>query len=116
MPMTVDLKVSYGAVGDGKADDTQALLNAINDVTDQAVIYIPPGRYLLSQKIDVPKRVVLKGAGRNATTLVLTKSLSDLGNNTWINGNSQYTYGPALINFWGSGFTNTTSRMATVIR
>jgi len=61
MPMTVDLQVSYGAVGDGKADDTQALLNAINDVTDQAVIYIPPGTELLSQKIDVSKRVVSRG-------------------------------------------------------
>lgn len=116
MPKSVDLKVSYGAKGDGKTDDTQAFLDAINDVIDQAVIYIPAGQYVISQKLEISKRVVLQGAGRNLTTLLFTKSLTDLQNNTWSGGLSQYTYGPALINFWGTGKTDSTTLLATVTR
>eukprot|EP00879_Flechtneria_rotunda_P023635 GHRR01025009.1.p1 GENE.GHRR01025009.1~~GHRR01025009.1.p1 ORF type:complete len:378 (+),score=81.41 GHRR01025009.1:302-1435(+) len=116
MPKTVDLKDSYGAKGDNKTDDTQAFLDALDDVTDQAVIYIPAGIYVISNKLEIQKRVVLKGAGRNATILRFTKSLTDIGNNTWAGGNSQYTYGPALINFWGTGRTDYTTLMGTVTR
>lgn len=116
MPKTVDIKVSYGAKGDGVTDDTSAFLAAINDVTDQAVIYIPSGRYIIKQKLEMSQRVVFQGAGRNETTLVFSKSLTDLFNNTWSGGNSQWTYGPALINFWGTGKTDATTLLATVTR
>lgn len=115
-PISADLKVTYGAKGDGKTDDTQALLNAINDAVDQiTVIYLPPGRYLLSNKIDISKRIILRGAGRNLTTLVFTKSLTDLGTTAWT-GNSPYTYGPALLNWWGAGKTDASSLIARVTR
>lgn len=114
-PMSADLKVTYGAKGDGKTDDTQALLNAINDAVDQlTVLYLPPGRYLLSKRIDISKRVILRGAGRNLTTLVFSKSLTDLGT-AWT-GNSPHTYGPALLNWWGTGKTDASSLLARVTR
>lgn len=116
MPPSADLKVSFGARGDGRTDDTQAFLDAIDAVTDQGVVYIPPGTYVISQRLEIPKRVVLKGAGRDNTTLLFTKSLTDLQGNTWTNGNSQYTYGPALINFWGTGRTDASSLLSTVSR
>jgi hypothetical protein len=116
MPASVDIKVSFGARGDGSTDDTQAFLDAIEAVTDQGVIYIPPGTYVISQKIDVPKRVVFKGAGSDNTTLLFTKSLTDLEGNRWANGNSQYTYGPALMNFWGTGRTDASTLLGTVNR
>lgn len=116
-PASVDIKALYGARGDGVTDDTQAFLAALADVgSDSAVIFIPAGRYVISRKLDITKRVVLRGAGRNATTLLLTKSLTNLGGNTWTSGNSQYTYSPALINFWGSGRTDATTLLATVTR
>lgn len=114
-PIAADLKVTYGAKGDGVTDDTQALLNALNDASDQmTVIIIPPGRYRLSKRIDISKRVILRGAGRNLTTLLFTKSLSDLGA-AWT-GNSPYTYGPALLNWWGTGRTDASSLIAKVTR
>ncbi|KAF6262421.1 hypothetical protein COO60DRAFT_1676006 [Scenedesmus sp. NREL 46B-D3] len=116
MPPSVDLKASFGARGDGRTDDTQAFLDAIEAVTDQGVIYIPPGTYVISQKLDIPKRVVFKGAGRDNTTLLFTKSLTDLEGNRWAGGNSQYTYGPALMNFWGTGRTDASSLLGTVVR
>jgi hypothetical protein len=78
------------------------------------VINIPPGRYRLSKRIDISKRVILRGAGRNLTTLLFTKSLSDLGA-AWT-GNSPYTYGPALLNWWGTGKTDASSLIAKVTR
>lgn len=53
---------SYGAVGDGNADDTAAINNAVTDgnrcglncgstSTLQAVIYFHPGTYLVSGSI-----------------------------------------------------------------
>jgi hypothetical protein len=114
-PMSADLKVTYGAKGDGVTDDTQALLNAINNAVDQlTVLYLPPGRYLFSKRIDISKRVILRGAGRNLTKLVFSKSLSDLGA-AWT-GNSPYTYGPALLNWWGTGKTDASSLVARVTR
>jgi hypothetical protein len=115
-PVSADLKVTYGAKGDGTTDDTQALLNAINDAVDQTtVLYLPPGRYVLSKRIDISKRIILRGAGRNATTLVFRKSLTDLGG-AWPAANSPYTYGPALLNWWGSGKTDASSLIARVTR
>lgn len=115
-PVSADLKVTYGAKGDGRTDDTQALLNAIDDaVPDQlTVLYLPPGRYVISKKIDINKRVILRGAGRNLTTLLFTKSLTDLST-PWT-GNSPHTYGPALLNWWGTGRTDASSLIARVTR
>lgn len=114
-PISADLKLSYGAKGDGKTDDTQALLDAVDDAVDQVtVIYLPPGRYLLSKRVDISKRVILRGAGRNLTTIAFAKSLSALGAN-WT-GNSPYTYGPALLNWWGTGKTDANSLIAKVTR
>jgi len=114
--ISADLKVTYGAKGDGRTDDTQALLDAVDDaVPDQlTVLYLPPGRYLISNRIDINKRVILRGAGRNLTTLVFTKSMTDLGT-AWT-GNSPHTYGPALLNWWGTGRTDATSLIARVTR
>jgi len=42
-PVTADLKKDFGAVGDGVADDTSALINAVAGVKMAAVIFIPEG-------------------------------------------------------------------------
>lgn len=56
------------------------------------------------------------GEGRDNTTLLFNTSLTALGGNTWPGGNSQYTYGPALINFWGSNGINAAAMLSTVTR
>jgi hypothetical protein len=116
-PISANLKTSYGAKGDGRTDDTQALLNAISDAAgDQlTVLYLPPGEYVLSRRIDISKRVIIRGAGRNLTTLVLSASLTGLGG-AWPGTSSPHTYGPALLNWWGTGKTDATTLMARVTR
>jgi hypothetical protein len=50
----------FGAVGDGVADDTGALQNAINAF---AHIYLPPGTYRITSTIELPDNKMLSGAG-----------------------------------------------------
>lgn len=59
----INLKRDYGAKGDGKTDDTQALQRAIESSSDRstaggtAILFIPNGVYLVSQTLHVKSRV-----------------------------------------------------------
>ena len=60
----------FGALGDGIADDSQALLNAINAI-DKGAVFIPAGRYKITKIIEVKKgNIVIRGEGQNKTTLI----------------------------------------------
>ena len=68
----------FGALGDGKADDTAAFQRAVKEAAGKC-IGIPAGRYILSDVIEVgTSDTVLKGAGTGKTTLVFTKGLETL--------------------------------------
>jgi len=54
----VNLKTMYGAVGDGLADDTTAIQNALNDLsvsqnsgTKPPVLYVPAGTYIINSNV-----------------------------------------------------------------
>jgi Pectate lyase superfamily protein len=69
----------FGAVGDGVADDTAPMQNAIDAVeaAGGGTVYFPTGAYLTSQPLRVAHDgVAFRGAGRDAT--VLQNSSSDL--------------------------------------
>ncbi|MEM7387561.1 MAG: glycosyl hydrolase family 28-related protein, partial [Verrucomicrobiota bacterium] len=77
--LTYNVKESYGAIGNGKTDDSLAIQKAI-DAAGQAgggIVYLPPGTY----RVNVPgnrasalsfphNRVVLRGAGSEQTFLL----------------------------------------------
>ena len=70
-------------------------------------LYIPPGVYRLSGIIDVNASVVLRGAGKDSTTLYFNHSLTDIKGNTYSEGYagsgvSDYSHGTGLLNFWAS--------------
>lgn len=68
----------FGAVGDGRTDDTAALQRAIAAV-DRGVILIPAGRYVITDIIEIRKPdVVLRGAGRDETVLFFPRHLTDV--------------------------------------
>jgi len=68
----------FGAIGDGKADDTAAFQRALKEAAGKC-ISIPAGRYLLSDVIEISTSgTVLKGAGADRTALVFTKALQTL--------------------------------------
>ena len=58
-PSWADAKADYGAVGDGKADDTDALQKALTDLRQETaakkVLYLPAGTYRLTKTLDLSR-------------------------------------------------------------
>ncbi|WP_165187169.1 glycosyl hydrolase family 28-related protein [Caulobacter soli] len=66
--------ISVKGVGDGRADDTQAVQSAIDaarDKTGHGVVFLPSGRYRLSRSILVPPGVRIFGVGATRPVFVL---------------------------------------------
>ena len=65
-PSVLDVKTGFGARGDGLADDTQAILNAIHAAASQGgspLVYLPPGVYLVSATLPVTGGCRIGGSG-----------------------------------------------------
>jgi hypothetical protein len=79
-PTWVDARQDYRAVGDGKADDTEALQNALDAIVTHrrgSVLYIPAGTYRITRALTVRRKVhgdgmaiTLVGEDPATTTLV----------------------------------------------
>ncbi len=72
----VDLRLQYGAVGDGRHDDTHTFRRAFAELQDRVPIeyhtlYIPEGTYLISEPISWTRFLIVQGAGRDKTVLRL---------------------------------------------
>ena len=74
-PHAVYLKPgSFGAVADGKADDTAAIQAAINHVqqtTGQGIVFVAPGRYRISRTVYLWSGIRLIGYGAHRPVFVL---------------------------------------------
>lgn len=71
---------TLGAVaGDGETDDTAALERAVAVLTARGVpgiLSIPAGTFRITRMINISAPIVLRGAGRDATTLFFPQPLS----------------------------------------
>jgi len=72
----IDLKTGFGAVGDGKTDDTRAFQRAFAACQNLIplafhTLYVAPGTYLVSDTIRWSRYLVLQGAGRDRTVIRL---------------------------------------------
>lgn len=114
-PAKWDFKRDFHAKGDGRTDDSGALLNAIQSI-DAGVLFIPEGTYVIARRIDISKgNFVLRGAGPNKTVLLFPNSLTDLfGNKAKGTEQSQWAFGPGLLNITGKDPINPETRLADV--
>ncbi|KAI0191651.1 glycoside hydrolase family 55 protein [Astrocystis sublimbata] len=82
--------LDYGAVGDGVTDDTKAIKKAMTDgkrcgakcngsTTKNAIVYFPPGTYLISSTIPMPFGTQAIGDANNRPTLLASSSFIGLG-------------------------------------
>jgi hypothetical protein len=53
----------YGAVGDGVTDDTTAVRNAIAAVPDGGTLYIPTGKFRVTDTININRAISIEGSG-----------------------------------------------------
>lgn len=96
----------FGAKGDGTTDDSEAFLTAI-DKTAQGAILVPPGRYRITQILEIHKPgIVLRGAGSQASVLVCPVPLNDIkpnwGATTSGQRTSNYSWSGGIVSFKGS--------------
>jgi hypothetical protein len=61
---------TYGAVGDGVADNTTAIQSAIDAAGGNGPVVIPPGVYRFTAPLRIPSRTLLVGLGTSESTLV----------------------------------------------
>ncbi len=95
----------FGAVGDGKADDTAAFQRAVREAQGK-VIAIPPGRYVITDIIEIRAAgTVFQGAGPDKTIIDVPKPLehirSNLGATTTGRPTSNYSWSGGI--FWAKG-------------
>lgn len=56
-----DVKVDFGAVGDGVTDDTAAIQAAFDTIARGVTIYFPPGTYRVTSTLNIETASVLRG-------------------------------------------------------
>jgi hypothetical protein len=60
-----------GCVGDGTHDDLPVLQKAVDSVDRPGAVFLPAGTYLLRGELKLPSGIVLRGAGPEATRLIV---------------------------------------------
>ena len=55
----------YGAIGDGKTDDTAAFKTALSKMAGKT-LYIPSGTYLISERLSIPSNTTVVGDGNKS--------------------------------------------------
>lgn len=96
----------FGAKGDGETDDSQAFLDALEQIKDGA-IEIPEGRYKLSRIFEIRRPgIVLRGAGPQKTVLIFDIPLNDIrpdwGATTTGDRTSNYSWSGGYFIFRGN--------------
>lgn len=80
----IDVKEGFGAVGDGKHDDTKAFQKAFDDLASKIplayyTLYVPPGNYVVTDTLRCSRFIVIQGAGPGKTALKLRDKAAGFG-------------------------------------
>lgn len=58
-----------GARGDGIADDTDALAEALRQAAPGGTLLLPPGTYAISRTLEIPRDIVIHGTGMHQSVI-----------------------------------------------
>ena len=105
LPPGVSVK-TFGAKGDGVADDTQAFLDALEKAPAGA-IEVPPGRYKITKILEITRSgLVLRGAGPEKSVLFCPTPLNEIkpnwGATTTGKRTSNYSWNGGIVWIKGS--------------
>ena len=105
IPVVLNVK-DFGAVGDGRHDDTRAFIDAIGAGREGAIL-VPPGRYLITRIVEIKRSgVVLRGAGPEKSVLVCPVPLEtirpNMGATTSGRPTSNYSWSGGMVQIKGS--------------
>lgn len=107
----------HGATGDGKTDDTDAVLRAVAAAPGK-VIFFPAGKYVITKFIPVTQSgTVLQGEGVDHTTLLMPVPMNTIVPRVF-NGaegvqTTAYSWSGGMISFAGSGYAGETLTAVT---
>jgi len=100
IPVVVDIR-DFGGVGDGNTDNSHAFRLAIDAAFARGggAIFIPEGTWVVDNLIRVHRNnIVLKGAGRDKTTIKFTRTLEEVAGSTG-HGSSKWNWSGGLLWF-----------------
>ncbi len=105
---------AYGALADGKTDDSKAFQKAIKQAakTGTRKIFVPKGHYLIAQSIKLPSRFTLEASPDAYIELKPSANTCLLQNEDLTNGNEYITVKGGRWN--GNGWSQTRSIRSTV--
>ncbi len=103
IPVVTDVR-AHGARGDGQSDDTEAFKAAVKAASRGGAVFIPPGRYVLTDFIEIRQSgVVIRGAGPEKTVLAPAKSLQQIHPAENVDGfKSKYSFSGGFLAVTGS--------------
>lgn len=94
----------FGATGDGQRDDTRAFREAISALDAGGVLYVPQGRYVVSDKLVIAKSISVRGTGvgsqifqNGQSTLLLLQGVNAVTISHLYLGSRATTAGASLI-------------------
>jgi Pectate lyase superfamily protein len=96
----------YGATGDGRTDDTAALVAAVAAASPQAAptgdtVYLPAGRYRVTSAVTLPAATTLAGAGWNTPG-----SQANTFAGSWLQVDAGAPFSPVVLSGGGSALRN----------
>jgi len=88
-PSWANVKARYGAVGDGRADDTLAIQHGLDDLGQPGrspVLFLPAGTYRITKTLVLTSSINVSIVGEDPATTLLICDGKPVGTMMWLNG------------------------------
>src|SRR2546426_10786016 len=103
-PSWANVRAEYGAVADGRADDTSAIQRALDELGKPGrspVLFLPAGTYRIAKMLVLTSRISISIVGEDPATTVLVWDGEPGGTMLWLNGIAYSRF--ARLSFDGGG-------------